>query len=447
MTEKKTRRAAPALFAVERAASNIISIADNEERKNTPSGYSTYTSMYKQHPIVRAAIDKLAKQSVANGYNFVQRDKKFGAEVNEAAVQNLSAIFARSKAQSLLRQTYTDLLIYGDAYWWITKSRLGVPYAFLRQAPSSVSIVIDKETRDVTSYIVRDTQGNELQYEPTDFLHFKLFDPDNDVYGLSLLESLKSTVAQDLFAQTYNEAFFANSAQTGIVFNMRNASKEEVERNREFLKKEYVSARNAHKPLLLEGDVDVQRSVSTPAEMQFIDGRKQLLTEILAVFDLPYTKLGGTSESANRSQSSENDKSFRAEAIVPLQGIVEEVINEDFILLIVKVEDTIFTHEEVDLRDESEKSDIWVRYLEHGVMTINEVRAEKGLPPVDGGDIPYLQTSTGIVAVKNIEATAELEMKSKQAAVDNAEKLASAPVPTAAPPRATGGAARPPRGN
>lgn len=434
MTDKNTRL--PSIFSIERAASNIITIGDTEERKNTPSGYSTYTSMYKQHPIVRAAVDKLAKQSVANGYNFVPRDKKFGTEPNEAAVKNLSAIFARSKAQQLLRQTYTDLLIYGDAYWWITKSRLGVPYRFVRQSPSTMSIVIDKETREVTSYIARDSQGNELQYDPEDFLHFKLFDPDNEVYGLSLLESLKSTVAQDLFAQTYNEAFFANSAQTGIVFNMRNASKEEVERNREFLKKEYVSARNAHKPLLLEGDVDVQRSVATPAEMQFIDGRKQLLTEILAVFDLPYTKLGGVTESANRSQSAENDKSFRAESIVPLQGIIEEVITEDFIMLILSIEDTIFAHEEVDVRDEKEKSEIWVRYLENGVMTINEVRSEKGLPPVEGGDIPYINTSTGMVAVKNIEAAAQLDIESKQAAVDNAEKMAKAPVvaPGAPPP-------------
>lgn len=427
MAETKIGRAPLMLASVERAASNIISIADTEERKNTPTGYSTYTAMYKQHPIVRAAIDKLAKQAVANGYSFLPRDQKLKPEANEAAITNLSAIFARSKAQMLLRQTYTDILIYGDAYWWITKSRLGVPYAFLRQHPSSVSIVIDKETREVTSYIVRDERGNELQYDPEDFLHFKLFDPDNDVYGLSLLESLKSTVAQDLFAQTFNEAFFANSAQTGIVFNMRNASKEEVERNREFLKKEYVSARNAHKPLLLEGDVSVDRSVATPAEMQFIDGRKQLLMEILAVFDVPYTKLGGTSESANRSQSAENDKSFRAEAIVPLQGVVEEVVSEDFILRIVGVEDVVFAHEEVDYRDEKEKSEIWRQFLDNGVLTINEVRGYMGLAPVDGGDIPYLNTATGIVAVKNIEQNAQLDMEQKEAAVDNAEKLAKAP--------------------
>lgn len=442
MAERKSA-SVPRLLDVERAASNIISIADNEERKSTPSGYATYTSMYKQHPIVRSAIDKLAKQSVANGYSFTVRDKKLTHETNEAAIVNLNAIFARSKAQALLRSTYTDLLIYGDAYWWITKSRLGVPYAFLRQNPSTVSVVIDKETREVTSYIVRDAQGNELQYDPTDFLHFKLFDPDNEVYGLSLLESLKSTVAQDLFAQTYNEAFFANSAQTGIVFNMRNASKEEVERNREFLKKEYVSARNAHKPLLLEGDVEVGRSVALPAEMQFIDGRKHLLQEILAVFDLPYTKLGGSMESANRSQSAENDKSFRAEAIVPLQGVIEEVINEDFILLILKVEDTIFAHEEVDYRDEKEKSDIWITLLEHGVLAINEVRSQMGLPDVDGGDIPYINTSTGIVAVKNIEQAAELDIEAKEAAVDNAEKLAKAPV---APPGGAGASSRPPKG-
>jgi hypothetical protein len=38
-----------------------------------------------------------------------------------------------------------------------------------------------------------------------------------------------------------------------------------------------------------------------------------------------------------------------------------------------------------------------------------------------------------MVAVKNIEAAAQLDIEQKQAAVDNAEKMASAPVTATAP--------------
>jgi HK97 family phage portal protein len=362
--------------------------------------------MYKQHPIVRAVVDKISRTAVATGYQLVPVDST--AEVNDANAKKIDLTFRRSKIVSLLRQTYQDLLIYGDAFWYILPARDGVPFRFYRIAPQQVNLVIDTETREVMSYITRDPKnGRETQYEPDEFLHFKIADPDNDFYGLSPLESLGSTVAQDLFAQTYNESFFANSAQTGIVFNMKNASKEEVERNREFLKKEYTSAANAHKPLLLEGDVEVSKSVSSPAEMQFIEGRRQLTMEILAVFDLPYTKLGGTSESANRSQSAENDKTYRTETIQPLQAIVEEVINENLIINTFGIDDILFEHKEIDTRDEATQMKLYIDAMTHGIYDLNYIRKAVGVAPTKGGDIAFFQTSTGLVPVAEALAPAQ----------------------------------------
>jgi HK97 family phage portal protein len=399
---------------VERAT-NIISIANDQKRETPAKSWATYTRMYKQHPIVRSVIDKIARTAVASGFQFIPRDR--AKALNEGAANRIQDIMQRSNSVALLRETYRDLLIYGDAYWYLTPARNGVPFQMIRVAPSQVNIVINNLTREITSYIVRDAKnGIEIQYEPNEFVHFRFADPDNDLYGLSPLESLTSTVAQDLFAQTYNEAFFANSAQTGIVFNMRNASREEVERNREFLKKEYTSAANAHKPLLLEGDVDVSKSVSSPAEMQFIEGRKQLTMEILAVFDLPYTKLGGTSESANRSQSSENDKTFRSETIKPLQAVIEEVINEQLLYVIFNIKDTLFQHAEVDFRDESAQMDMYVKGLSHGIYTINYVRNKLGLPPIEGGDVASLSTPLGLMPVQEVESAAQAILASKTGA-------------------------------
>lgn len=376
-------------------------IEGNQNRETPFKSHSTYTRMYKQHPIVRAVIDKISRTAVATGYQLSPVDSR--EELNESNAQKIDLTFRRSKIISLLRQTYQDLLIYGDAFWYILPARDGVPFRFYRIAPQQVNLVIDTDTREVMSYITRDPKnGRETQYEPDEFLHFKIADPDNDFYGLSPLESLNSTVAQDLFAQTYNESFFANSAQTGIVFNMKNASKEEVERNREFLKKEYTSAANAHKPLLLEGDVEVSKSVSSPAEMQFIEGRRQLTMEILAVFDLPYTKLGGTSESANRSQSAENDKTYRTETISPLQGIVEEVINENLIRTTFGIEDVMFEHREVDTRDEATQMKLYIDALTHGIYDLNYIRNQLGLSAITNGDQPFIQTSTGIVPVSQL---------------------------------------------
>lgn len=397
-------------------ASKTVTLGPNDIRFPSSTNFGTYTNMYKQHPIVRAAVDKLAKSAVAAGYVFQPRDssEKTGLLVGDARVKTLNDTFSRSRGGFLLRQTYTDLLIYGDAFWHITPSRLGVPYAFVRVFPQFVSVVIDKDTREVTSYIVRDLQGAESQFKPEDILHFLIYDPNNDQYGLSPLQSLISTVAQDLFAQQYNEAFFANSAQTGIVFNMRNASKAEVDRNREWLTKNHTGVGAAHKPLVLEGDVTVSRSVASPADMQFIDGRKQLMAEILAVFDLPYTKLGGTTESANRSQSSENDKSFRAESITPLQTIIEEVVNEILLVTVFGFDDVIFAHKEVDQRDEATRLKLFSDGMAAGIYTLNFVLNEMGLPVAGpAGDIHYFTTPLGMIPLDQIQEAATATLAAK----------------------------------
>ena len=398
---------------IERAGSRIISIGDGEERVRSTASYSTYTRMYKQHPIVRATIDKIAKTCVAAGYNFVPRDSK--EDLNEAAEAKLTEIFTRSKMNRVLRTLYTDLMVYGDAFWWVELTRLQEGYAFTRVAPSQVSVVIDKETREPVSYIIRDSQGQETQFPVEDFVHFKIFDPDNDVYGLSPLQSLQSTVAQDLFAQTYNENFFANSAQTGMVFNMQNASKEVVERNREYIKKEYSSVTNAHKPRVLEGDVSVEAGAASHANMQFIEGRDQLTMEILAVFDMPYTKMGGTKESANRSQSSENDKSYRTETIAPLQAMVEDIVNEELILERLNIQDTIFKHRDVDTRDEEIQMKLNIDAMNAGVYDLNYVRGKLGLKPVAGGEEPFIQTPLGLIPISMIPEYAKVALDNKKA--------------------------------
>lgn len=402
---------------IERAegGSKIISLSPTEKRIFSTTNWDTYLQMYKTHPIVRAAIDKIAKSATTSGYQFLPRDTT--KPVNAKDVETLSLIFARSSALKVLRATYVDLLIFGDSFWHIVKSRNDAPYSFSRVSPKYVTVVFDTAINDVSQYIIRNADTNQEEAFPAEeVVHFRLYDPDNDIWGLSLLESLKATVTQDLYAQTYNASFFENSAQTGIIFNMRGASNEEIVRNREFLKQEYVTPSKAHRPLLLEGDVKVERSVASPAEMEFVKGREFLRDEILSVLDVPKSKMAGTSDNPNKSTSSESDKSFRVENIMPLQAIVEEVVNEHLLWTGLNIQETVFAHRDVDMRDEKERMDVDVEGMTHGIFTINDLRAQRGLGAVSGGDEPFIQTASGIVPVKDIAGLLDLQKQQAAAA-------------------------------
>src|SRR5690606_37137693 len=156
---------------------------------------------------------------------------------------------------------------------------------------------------------------------------------------------------------------------------------DEIERNRKFLMEHYTGPDAAHKPIFLEGqNVTVEKAVETHHDMGFLEGRRFILMEILAVLDVPPTKVG-IMESANRSNSKEQDKSFRSESVAPLQYIVESALNAQFVQPVLGVQNTIFVHSEGDTRDAVELMDYYTKGIAWGIYNPNEVRAKMGQAP------------------------------------------------------------------
>lgn len=371
--------------------------------------YSIYYEMYRQHPVIRAAIDKKSQFAVASGFHFQSSDLK--KKVNESKQEALKRFFRRSSAQQLLRLTFKDLDIYGESFWLIQRSiaEARTPIKAVRLNPRYMLPLV----RDgiVTGWRYGPVTGNEnaIDYPVDVIAHFRLDDPENDVQGLSPLHSLQRAVAQDIYAMEYNEAFFRNSAQTGTIFIVKTSSQDEADRNREWLEANYVGPENAHRPLLLEGDVDVKQSVSKQQEMEFLDGRKFLRQEISMVLEVDLDKLG-VHEDSNRSVSKQVDEAFRAESIWPRQSVLEEEINNFLIDGIFGWSDIVFKFSDRDPRMTQDQADTMDKHLKSGRQSINEQREALGLPPVEGGDVLFIMTPTGIVIISNLEAMAKQQL-------------------------------------
>lgn len=361
--------------------------------------WEQYYQMYQRHSIVRSAIDKIAKTATNVGYDFVPRDSR--SKMRKGELRVLQDFFLRQRDFIYeLRRVYKDLLIYGDSFMYIVPDRSGKPHHLKRLAPWNIAVRA-AENGDILGYVQFDpndlSKQNYVSFAAHEIMHFRIDDPNNDLYGLSPLASLEWAVAADIYAQQYNASFFQNSGMTGTIVAVRGISKEEAARNRKFLMENYTGPQAAHKPLFLEGEhVSVEKSVATHNEMGFLEGRKFIILEILAVLDVPPAKIG-IMESANRSNSKEQDKSFRAESVSPLQYIVESVINAQFIQPILGVEHTIFVHSEGDTRDQIESMDYYTKGIDKAVFNVNEVRAKMGLAPVEGGDVNGIMTPTGFV--------------------------------------------------
>ena len=369
---------------------------------------AVYYEMYRQHPVVRAAIDKKAQYASAAGFHFKGADPEIN--VSDYKITALKRFFRNSNGQALLRITFKDLDIYGESYWLIIRSMATAktPMKAMRLNPRYMTPV----TRNgyLVKWLYGPVSGSEhtVAYMPEQILHFKLEDPENDVQGLSPLHCIQRAVAQDIFAMEYNESFFKNSAQTGTIFIVKTANEGEAERNRQWLEENYTGPSNAHRPLLLEGDVDVERSVSTAQEMEFLRGRMLLRQEIAMALEVDLDKLG-VHEDSNRSVSKEVSDAFHAESVWPRQVILEEEINNKLIKGIFGWSDVVFDHNDTDPRRTQDQADTDDKNLKSGRESINEQRKRLGLSPIEGGDEYFVMTPTGLVFVAALPEMREVQ--------------------------------------
>lgn len=399
--------------------------------------YGIYYEMYKQHPIVRASVEKISKYSVSNGYHFEKDDPLEEGEIPDYKRKALNRFFKRSKAQHLLRLTYKDLLIFGEAFWHIEKSMAGSPYRALRLHPKfMLPILSDEDELLGWEYGIGPSERNKT-YKIEQIIHFRFDDPDSDLTGLSLLSSLQLTVAADLNAMHFNGNFFENGAQTGLIIAVRTATEGEAKRNREWLDQNYVGTRNAHRPMLIEGDVTVTQGVGKLQDMQYVEGRLVNRQEIMSVMDIPPDRLQVLEDF--RRQQPGASSTFQMETISPLQALVEEEINLALLTDIFGWDDVVFKHNAADDRTELELAKLYAEYERIGVMSINQIAARLGLPKVEGGDTHFVQTAAGMIPVDILDEVA------KRLVVDNSLANGKLPDPISGLGTDTFGQRNPPK--
>lgn len=365
--------------------------------------YRLYLDMYYNHPMVFSAINKIVKSCTNTGFDFVPSDSRVGA--NESEVARAKEFFDKQQNfMGELRRIYRDLLIFGDAFMYVVPDRRRRPVKLKRLAPWTMHVKVDKSGK-VLLYAQRDPsnpRADPVFFAPKEIMHFKLDDPGNDLYGISPLESLKTTILTDLHMLNFQKQFFQNGASMGTFIIVEEGSDADLERIRAWIRDEYVGSSNAYKPVIISGKgVSITKGVASHEEMSFLAGRNFIIEEILSVLDVPPAKVGRM-ETANRSNSKEQDKTFRTESVSPLQNFVEDVLNADFVRGILDCQVTRWEHSEADVRDAQEQMELWQSGSNNGLLTINEVRNKMGYADIEGGDVAYIMTSIGATPVDRL---------------------------------------------
>jgi phage portal protein BeeE len=118
----------------------------------------------------------------------------------------------------------------------------------------------------------------------------------------------------------------------------------------------------------------------TDADLR-LEWQEMLIRMIANAFELPPMLLGVEGD-VNRSTAAElADEAFQS-AVVPVAKLIAEHITRDLFAKKLGWREFEFCFNELEGRDEATEAAIQKTLIEAGVLTVDEVRAMRGLPPL-----------------------------------------------------------------
>ena len=404
------REAFRALFTAERKASaarRLIALDHLGQPVWTPRRFDALADEgYRKNVIAFRAVNEVAQGAASVPWRLFRRG---GATTSEIAEHPLLALIARpnplQSGPAFLEAVYAYRLIAGNAFVEAVAPEGRPPIELYALRPDRMRIIAGAAGIPAA---YRFSVGGRSRDFPVDqvtghsaILHLKTFHPLDDWHGLSPLEAAAYAVDQHNQAGAWNQALLQNGARPSGALMVQGAGEggagatltdDQFDRLKGQVDELYTGARNAGRPVLLEGGLTWQEMSLTPKDMDFINAKHTSARDIALAFGVPPQLLGipGDNTYANMREAR---LALWEETIVPL---ARQVAAEFNCWLAPRFGERLELAPDLDqasaltLRRER----LWEKLGRAGFLTVNEKRAAAGYAPIEGGDV-LAAASTG----------------------------------------------------
>lgn len=229
----------------------------------------------------------------------------------------------------------------------------------------------------------------DMTGSPDPICHIKSFHPLDDHYGLSPMQAAGVALDVHNSASAWSKALLDNAARPSgaIVYKSADGqgslSAEQYDRLTSEIEMNHQGARNAGRPMLLEGGLDWKQMGFSPSDMEFHQTKAAAAREIALAFGVPPMLLGIPGD-ATYANYAEAHRAFYRLTVLPLAERVTA-----------SVAWWLSEHlgAEVSLRPDpdrvpalaEERDRQWARISEAAFLTDAEKRALLGLAPLEQG--------------------------------------------------------------
>jgi HK97 family phage portal protein len=178
--------------------------------------------------------------------------------------------------------------------------------------------------------------GRKHRFEMTEgaapICHIRAYHPADDHYGLSALEAAATAIDVHTSASRWSKALLDNAARPSgaIVFRggdgQGSLSPEQFERLQTEMEMHHQGARNAGRPMLLEGGLDWKPMGFSPSDMEFHKTKEAAAREIAIAFGVP-PMLMGIPGDATYANYQEANRAFYRLTVLPMAAKVTAALS------------------------------------------------------------------------------------------------------------------------
>jgi HK97 family phage portal protein len=343
-----------------------------------------YTTSVPVYSAIRMRADALSRPPVR-----VCRPTAQGGKIHvgpsHPAQQLLDRVNPWYTRGDLWRATQIYLDLWGSAFWALERDSSG-RLEIWPLRPDRVSILPDRR-KHIRGFVYRGNNG-PVAYTPEEVVWLRYFNPLEEYAGLSPMAPARLAVDMGGDGLRFNRNFLRNSAQPDfLLLTDENMTEAEVDDFYTRWEARYRGPGNAHRPAIASFVRDIKTLGFSQRDMDFIQGLRWSLEEVSRAYGVPKPLLGDF-ERATFSNINAAERIFWRNTMVPQIHFLEEQLTR---ALLPRLEHGDLTVEfdlsvvEALHEDEAHRVSRESQLLDRGVLTINEVRQSRGLPPVPWG--------------------------------------------------------------
>ena len=370
----------------------------------TPRQYDKLAKeAYMQNAIAYACVRKIAEAAATVPMMIFMGEK----EVENHPLANvLKRPNPTEGTASFLERLYAFLQLSGNGYVEFVKLGQEVREMYVLR-PDRMQVVPGPRGYPV-AYKYKIGQ-NEATYPISPrtlnpIMHIRLFHPLSDHYGMSPVEAAAYSIDVHNEAGAYNKSLLQNQARpSGALMYGKNSDKNRTmsdelwARMKGELEEKYTGAKNAGRPLILEGDFDWKEMNLTMRDMEFMKGKEASAREIALAFGCPPMILGIPGDNTYANYKEANAAFFR-QTVLPLVERIAEALTNHCGWLYGEGFTVKYDLDEIPALA-YERETVWDKVKAADWLTLNEKREATGYDKVNDPNADKITRAAGQVPI------------------------------------------------